>query len=156
MNLFKQPWRPDEPLDTPSGLADPAAALAALKKAAARVKKQHGALNVRWGEVFRLRRGKTDLPASGGPEVLGLFPVLEFAPADDKGQQQAIYGESYVAVIEFSKPVRAQAVLTYGNATQPGSRHNGDQLALFHKRRMRAVWRTARDIEKHLQARERF
>jgi len=45
-------------------------------------------------------------------------------------------------------------LLTYGNASQPGSPHVGDQLALFARKEMRQAWRTREEIEAHLEARE--
>ena len=63
-------------------------------------------------------------------------------------------GDSYVAAVEFGDPVRAQVLLTYGNASQPGSPHVGDQLALSANGEMRTVWRTREEIEANLEARE--
>ena len=34
--------------------------------------------------------------------------------------------------------------MSYGNATQPGSSHRGDQLELFAKKELRPAWRTRR------------
>jgi acyl-homoserine-lactone acylase len=46
-------------------------------------------------------------------------------------------------------------LLTYGNASQPGSPHDGDQLALFAADRLRTPWRRREEIEDHLELRER-
>jgi acyl-homoserine-lactone acylase len=61
-----------------------------------------------------------------------------------------------VAAIEFSTPPRARVVLSYGNSSQAGSPHNGDQMELFSKKEMRAAWRERREIEAHLESREVF
>ena len=122
--MFTTPWQAQAPLTTPKGLAHPAAAVAALEKAARNTLDRFGALDVPWGEVYRLRMGGRDLPASGGPSRLGVFRVLEFAPEKD-GRFRAAFGDSFVALVEFSQPVRAQALLSYGNATQPDSPHRG-------------------------------
>ncbi len=37
--------------------------------------------------------------------------------------------------------------MSYGNSSQPGSPHNGDQLELFSKKEMRPVWRERAEIE---------
>jgi acyl-homoserine-lactone acylase len=42
-------------------------------------------------------------------------------------------------VIEFTDPVRAKVLLSYGNATQPGSPHVGDQLELYARKELRPV-----------------
>ncbi len=146
-------WRADKPLSTPDGFADPKAAVAALEAAAAEVEKRWGRLDVAWGEVHRLRLAGRDLPANGGPGQLGIFRVVNFEPAAD-GRLTAVGGESYVAVTEFGSPLRARALLSYGNASQPGSAHRGDQLELFARKELRPVWRTRAEIAAHLEAHE--
>ena len=154
-SLYAVPWREDEPLATPHGLADPAAAVAALEAAADSVQKAYGSLDVALGEVSRLRRDSVDLPASGGPDELGVFRALWSAPAGG-GRVQAYGGDSYVAAVEFSTPVRARVLLTYGNASQPGSPHRVDQLPLFAGKELRPAWRTRAEVEANLEAREAF
>jgi acyl-homoserine-lactone acylase len=154
-NFFAIPWNEEKPLTTPDGLADPRRAVAALEAAAAKVEAAYGRLDVPWGEVFRLRSGDLDLPANGGASSLGIFRTLAFAPEDD-GRFQAISGDSYVAAIEFSNPVRAMVLTSYGNATQPNSPHRDDQLKLFANKQLRPVWRSRQDITSHLATREVF
>jgi acyl-homoserine-lactone acylase len=151
--VFATPWQEHSPLITPKGLANPAAGVAALERAARKIRDRFGALDVPWGEVYRLRYAGHDLPANGGPSRLGIFRVLEFAPERD-GRFRAVVGDSFVAVVEFSQPVRAAALLSYGNATQPDSPHRGDQLALFARKQLRQVWRTRKEVEAHLELRE--
>ncbi len=152
---FATEWDEANPMTTPDGLADPQAAVAALERAAAAVERDHGALDVAWGEVYRLRQGEIDLPANGGPGGLGIFRVVYYAP-DEDGRARAAGGDSYVAIVEFSDPIRAETLLSYGNSSQPGSPHNGDQLELFSKKELRPVWRTREEIEAHLEERETF
>lgn len=151
---WAQTWSPEEPLATPDGLADPAGAAAVLAEAAREVEAAHGALDVAWGEVHRLRLGGRDLPANGGPGGLGIFRVVGFAPDGEDGTRRAAGGDSFVAAVEFSDPVRARALLAYGNSTQPGSPHAGDQLELFAEKELRPVWRSREEIEAHLERRE--
>jgi acyl-homoserine-lactone acylase len=150
---FAVPRSPAEPVTTPRGLADPAAAAATLRAAAARVQRQAGALDAPWGAVFRLRRDRVDLPARGGPDELGIFPALWFRQAAD-GRFAATGGDSYIAAVEFTTPVRARTLLPYGNASQPGSPHRVDQLPLFARGETRPVWRTRAEVEANLASRE--
>jgi acyl-homoserine-lactone acylase len=152
---FETPWSADDPLGTPRGLADPRAAVAALGAAAAAVRGRTGALDVAWGDVHRLRMDDVDLPANGGSGGLGIFRTMHFADAPD-GRRVPVHGDSYVAAIEFSTPVRARALLGYGNASQPGSPHRTDQLDHFVRQELRPVWRTRPEIEANLSAREVF
>ncbi len=154
-NWFATPWNENSPLTTPDGLANPEDAVKVLETAATTVKLLYGALDVPWGEVARLRYGKVDLPASGGPGLFGIFRVIDLAPSTD-GRFQQFAGDTYIAAIEFSNPVRAKVLTTYGNATQPGSPHIGDQLPLYARNELRPVWRTRKEIEAHLESRNVF
>jgi acyl-homoserine-lactone acylase len=150
---FAIPWDETAPLTTPDGLADPTQAIAALETAATEIEAQYGALDVSWGDIFRLRVGEFDFPANGGPGDLGVFQVLNFAP-DTDDRFQAVHGDSYIAAIEFADPVRARVLTSYGNATQPHSPHVGDQLEFLARNELRPVWRSRSEIEAHLAARE--
>jgi acyl-homoserine-lactone acylase len=153
-SLLAVPWMEDAPLATPAGLADPAAAVAALEAAARQLDAAGGALDVPWGDIARLRYGAVDLPAVGGPgDPFGIFRTVNLIPERD-GRYRSIAGDSFIAAVEFANPVRARVLLTYGNATQPGSPHVGDQLALFARKEMRPAWRTRAEIEANLEARE--
>jgi acyl-homoserine-lactone acylase len=152
---FSKPWNENSPLTTPDGLADAKSAVATLEAAAAKVEKTYGSLDVAWGDVFRLVVSNKNLPANGGLGELGIFRVLGFAPASED-RFQAVAGDSFVAAIEFSQPVRAMALTSYGNATQPGSPHVGDQLSIFVNKQLRPVWRERQEILAHLEERKSF
>lgn len=152
---FAIPWNEDLPMTTPDGLADPAAAVTALGAAATKIEAAYGALDVPWGDVFRLGSGAADLPASGGPSNLGIFRVLSFAPTQNS-RFRAVEGDSYVAAVEFSNPVRAMVLTSYGNSTMLGSAHDGDRLQLLASQGLRPVWRSRTEIESHLAERELF
>lgn len=147
---FTTAWTPDRPIETPSGIADVKLALKALAEAAADVDKRFGRLDVTWGETHRLRRGAVDLPANGGPgDPLGMFHVVDYAPS-----QEAVFGDSFIAAVEFSRPLKARVLVSYGNSSQPGSRHRDDQLALLAQKQLRTAWRTRADVLAHLERRE--
>lgn len=152
---FTKPWVEHLPRTTPDGLANPEDAVKILETAAASLEKTYGKLDVAWGEVFRLEHGKVNLPANGGGGNLGIFRVVDFAPSEN-GRFRPVAGDSYVAAIEFSKPVKAMALTAYGNSSQPGSRHVDEQLQLFAKKQLRPVWRTREEITAHLEERKVF
>ncbi|NER45529.1 MAG: acylase [Symploca sp. SIO1A3] len=155
--LFATPWNKDSPLNTPDGLANPTRAVQALQEVAWQLKLVTGKLDVPWGEVVRLRYGEVDLPASGAPGGLGSFQVIDVLPPEEvSGKFQAVAGDTYIAAIEFSKPLRAKVLMSYGNATQPGSPHIGDQLSLYIQGELRPVWRTREAIKAHLESRQVF
>jgi acyl-homoserine-lactone acylase len=176
--LFATPLDPAEPLTTPTGLADPQAAVSALIDAAKAVESAFGQLNPPWGDVARLQRGAVDEPANGfNGNPFGVFRVLQVnlppvGPIEENpaGGNQAIVnggeeptdgrtmivngGDSYIAAVEFTVPVQAKALVTYGNASQPDSPHRGDQLTLAARGELRPVWRTREEIEANLEAHE--
>ena len=154
-NWFATRWNENSALTTPDGLADAAGAVKVLEAAATTVRLLYGALDVPWGQVARLRYGNVDLPASGGPGLFGIFQVVDLAPASGGGFQQ-VAGDTYIAAVEFSNPVRAKVLTTYGNATQQGNPHIGDQLPLYARNELRSVWRSRKEIEAHLEERKVF
>jgi acyl-homoserine-lactone acylase len=152
---FARAYELHQPLTTPAGLADPRAAAAALQAAARDLLANYGALDQPWGSVMRLKMGSVDLPASGGPGRLGVFNVIDYAPAQ-AGTRTAIFGSSYSAVVSFDAPVRAQVLLSYGESSQPGSAHASDQLPLLSAGTLRDAWRTRAEVEANLESSDRF
>jgi acyl-homoserine-lactone acylase len=148
-------WSERDPLATPGGLSNPAAALTALDAAVARVRTRWGDAAVPWGDVYRLRRDDVDLPANGGNGAYGIFRVADGRPAAD-GRPVISGGDSYVGVIEFGNPLQARTLIGYGNASQPGSPHRTDQLGYFSRKELRTAWRTRSEIMSNLKMREAF
>ena len=149
------PFDEHRPLDTPRGFKDPSRAVALLDAVAADIEKQYGSLHVKWGDVARLRRGNSDLPGNGAPSLMGAIRTLDLGPFVD-GKAEGVHGDTFFAVVEFSTPIHAEALLGYGNWSKPGSKHVDDQLPLFSKKQMRPVWKTRADIEANLESRKIF
>lgn len=149
---FAVPTDPTNPFETPMGLADPAAAVAALEVAARALPEVFGSLYVPWGAFVHFRLGNQDLPGFGqgwGPFGFGSFTPNLAMPQPD-GALATVYGDTWVAVVEFTDPLQAVAVMPYGNATQPASAHVADQLPLYAAKQYRPVWRTRAEIEANL------
>ncbi|RCR66743.1 acylase [Larkinella punicea] len=153
---FAKPWDYNDPVNTPSGLADPQAAVKALLTATKEVKQKYGRLDVPWGEVLRFRIGKVDLPGNGGPGPMGVFRTMTLGTPGADGTFTPAHGDTYVAAIEFSKPLKAMVLTSYGNASQPGSKHRTDQLPLLSQKKMRPVWFQRAEAEKNLQEKTVF
>jgi acyl-homoserine-lactone acylase len=152
---FKVPTDDRRPLDTPRGFKDPVKAMALLDTVAGDVEKEYGSLRVKWGDVMRFRRGNADVPGNGAPSALGAIRTINVGPFVD-GKTQAVSGDTFYAVIEFSTPQRGEALLGYGNWSKPGSKHVEDQLPLLSRKEMRPMWRQRKDIEANLEARKVF
>ncbi len=108
-----------------------------MTESAKTVEERYGALDVPWGDVYRLRRGGLDFPGSGGSGALGIFRVVGYVPAEEN-RRESVSGDSFMAAVEFGETGPRAFVLTvYGNSSNPDSIHYGDQLELFSQKRMR-------------------
>jgi acyl-homoserine-lactone acylase len=144
-----------QPLTTPRGFADPVKAVRAFEEVATGIENGYGSLHVRWGDVLRLRRGSLDLPGNAAPSMLGAIRTVNPGPFLN-GKAEGVSGDTYFAVIEFSNPVKAEALLGYGNWSRTGSKHVEDQLPLMSNKQMRPVWRARKDVEANLESRKVF
>jgi acyl-homoserine-lactone acylase len=152
---FAVPYDLKLPLTTPRGLKDPAQAAHQLDVAAANVMKLHGVLDVPWGDVMRFQFAGLDLPGNGGFGNLGIFRVITYGDVHGKTRSQT-HGETWISMVEFGKPMKMKVLMTYGNSSQAGSKHQGDQLGLLEKKELRTAWRTRADVMANLESRERF
>ncbi len=155
-DMFSIPWNSAQPVTTPDGLKDPKKAVTLLVKAATEVEKQYGTLDAAWGDVNRFKVGTFDLPANGGSGKYGVFRTMYFGKNKADNKSYAYHGDTYVAVTEFSSPVKAQVLLSYGNASQPGSKHIGDQLPLLSQKKLRPALINKKDVLKNLEKREQL
>jgi acyl-homoserine-lactone acylase len=152
---FAVPYAMAEPLTTPRGFKDPAKAVSLLDDAAAKMESDFGALDVPWGDVMKYRVGNLELPANGGFGNLGIFRVITFGPVKDR-KRAPIHGETFVLCVEFDKTPRAQAVMSYGNSSQPGSPHAEDQLPFLTRKQLRPVLRDRKSVMAQLEHRDAF
>jgi acyl-homoserine-lactone acylase len=148
-SMFAVPWDPASPITTPRGFKDPAAAVKLFREAALETIHKHKTLEVKWGDVYKFKAGSVIYPANGGPGDWGIFRTMYF---DREGYAAA--GDTYVAVVEFGKKVNARVLLSYGNATQPGNKHIGDQLQLLSEKKLRPALLERSAVMSDLERRE--
>lgn len=154
-DMFITPWQASSPIETPCGLKDYKRAVELLIAAAKEVEKVYGNLDVAWGDVYRFRMNGSDYAANGASGKYGVFRTFYYVK-DNDNKYRAIAGDSYVAVTEFGKRVRARVLLSYGNATQPGNKHVGDQLLLLSQKRMRIALLSRKEILRNLEKEEKL
>ncbi|MFO7668414.1 MAG: acylase [Bacteroidales bacterium] len=152
-DLFEIPWNSSEPASTPDGIKDKKKAVELLVRAAMEVHQKYGAIDVAWGSIYRYRLNGYDYPANGGPGEYGIFRTIYYTDASEH-KKAAIAGETFVAVIEFGEKVRAKVLLSYGNASQPGNKHAGDQLKMLSEKKLRPALLDITDIRNHTEERE--
>jgi acyl-homoserine-lactone acylase len=164
---FATEWQASSPATTPSGIADPAAAVTHLAAAVRWVREQYGSERVAWGEVNRFRAGMLDLPGDGASGTYGTFRVMRFAElpdgqagTDDRrvrvaghvpGRDTPVgFGDAWVLLVDFSRPGHAWSVLAYGQTTKQDSPHSRDQLPIFAAHKLRRAWYSEADIKANL------
>ena len=99
------------------------------------------------GQRFRLAAG-----GNGGFGNLGVFRTITWGPLRN-GRRTPIAGETWVAMIEFGPKIRAMGVMSYGNSSQRGSPHRGDQIDLISRKQLRTLWTERAQVEANLEAR---
>ncbi len=103
-----------------------------------------------FGDAYRFRRGSgaaaLDLPANGGADALGVFRTFAYVQ-DEDGASRAVFGDSFVALVEFGSPVKAKVINTYGNSSDPANPAYGSQLQLASQKRMRDALLTRAEVE---------
>lgn len=143
------PFDARDPLHTPHGVS--AAALprmfAALGNAVLKLRARGIALDAPLGAVQDETRNGVRVPIHGGiGDIDGSYNSIHMAGAlDTQGYHTVAWGTSYVQVVTFDAngPV-AQAVLAYGQSTDPANPHFADQLALYsHKQWQRLPFHPA-------------
>ena len=165
---FAVPWQEANPAATPSGIADPAAAVVHLAAAVRDIREQYGSERVAWGEVNRFRAGTLDLPGDGATGTYGTFRVMTFArpPSASQGVREpgsvrvaghipgqdtpVGFGDGWILLVDFSRPGHAWSVLAYGQTTNQRSPHSSDQMQLFAGHELRRAWYAEADIEANL------
>lgn len=160
LDSFATPWDPLEPTRTPRGLGDPDASVAALERAVVDLRWQYGSERVAWGEVNRFRFGDIDLPGDGTSGRYGVFRVIGFDEAEDgkrvaghagPNQPLAGFGDAWVLMVHFARPVAAWSILAYGQTTSLDSPHSRDQIRLFASHTLRPVWFSENAIAANLE-----
>ena len=151
---YATPWDASRATSTPEGLADPAAAVKSFEAAARAIREQHGIVDPAWGDIVRFRAGDLNLPGEGATGTYGAFRVMRFDPMPRSTTRMAGnldgellgFGDAWVLVVDFSRPVAGYSVLAYGQTSNPASPHSRDQLRIFAERKVRRAWFTEAEI----------
>lgn len=123
---------------------------AAVLAAAQKLKREHGRIDVPWGEVNRMRRGDLDLAVDGGPDIVR---AIEGDPLVD-GRFTAHDGDGLVMMVTWDRDgqVSSKSIHNYGAAsTVPGSPHYADQAERFARHEWKPVLFTESEVRAHLE-----
>lgn len=140
--VYRRPFEPEQPVVTPAGLKmdDPAVAAKvwdALETAVKAIRLAGFALDAPLGSMQQPAITDEPIALHGGDNFEGVLNNLgrqEPAPITARGLR-IDYGTSYVQTVTFDArgPV-AQAILTYGQSTNPTSPYATDQMHLFSRK----------------------
>ena len=137
--VYRVPYDKTQPVNTPMGLKMGDAAISAkvwdaLTQAVKKVRTAGFALDAPLGSVQRPLITDQAIALHGGTEIEGVLNNLgnQFAPGINAQGLRIDYGSSYIQSVTFDErgPL-AQAILTYGQSTNPASPHATDQMRLF-------------------------
>ncbi len=134
-DAWRVPFNPQQPLNTPEGLALDNPKIAeqlrlALVDAGQTVGKSGVPANATWGDVQWLQRGDQRIAIPGGDGHMGIYNAMQSEQRD--GQLEVVSGSSYIQLVTFSaKGPQAHGLLAFSQSTEPGSKHYADQTQLF-------------------------
>ena len=123
--------------------------LRSLETAADHLRLTFGRIDVPWGEVLRLRRGATDLPLGGAPDVLHAV----YGRLAEDGRVKGIAGDSYILQVEWDPEgrVHSRSIHPFGTATlDADSPHYADQAPLFARTTLKPLWFDEDDLRAHV------
>ena len=142
--------------------ATPKQLLGALNQAAETLSQDFGSWQVPWGEINRYQRITGDLVQNfddNAPSVpvgfaSGRWGALASFGARTYPGTRRMYGtsgNSFVAAVEFGKPLRAKAITVGGLQSDPESPHFDDQAEMYANGEFRDVLFYRDDIEANLE-----
>jgi len=134
--------------------------LDALEKILDELQLDFGTWVVAWGEVNRFQRltGKINetysdfrpsLPVGSTSSFWGSLASFGSHKFQGTNKMYGYVGNSFVAVVEFGKEVKAKSVLAGGNNNNPLSPHFQDQAMLYSQGKFKDVWFYRKDVVKH-------
>ena len=155
--VHRLPFDKAQPVTTPAGLNMDDAAVAgkvwnALTAAVKKVREAGFALDATLGSVQRPVGTLEAIALHGGTEAEGVLNNLgnQYAPGITTQGLLIDYGSSYVQTVTFDErgPL-AQAILTYGQSSDPASPHATDQTRLFAAKQWPQLPFYAEDVARH-------
>ena len=153
---YAVPFSLSDPIETPRGLKDPAAAVAMLGKAAARTIELYGAIDRPFGEVSLHAADETaGRPGNGGFGNMGIFRTMTWG-ALKNGVRRPVHGETWVSLVEFGSKTRAVGAMSYGNSSQPGTPHRTDQLDYMTTKSFRPLLTDRAEVERETRETTQF
>ncbi len=121
------------------------------------LQKNYGTWKVPWGDINRYQRNSgtknfddksESLPVGMASSVFGCLPAYE-AIWDNTRKGYGVAGNSFVAVVEFGKKIKAKSIVAGGQSFDSGSKHFTDQAAMYIAGKFKDVLFYKEDVMKH-------
>jgi len=134
--------------------------LNALALAVGTLQRDFGTWQTPWGDINRFQRltddvvqpfddSKPSLPVGFAPAKWGALASFDSTKPRLTRRIYGSTGNSFVAAVEFTTPVRAKAIMSGGASGDPASAHFSDQAIKFSMGQFRDVLFTANDVSAH-------
>jgi acyl-homoserine-lactone acylase len=134
--------------------------LAAFSAVIERLERDFGRWNTPWGEINRFQRltgdivhpfsdARPSIPVGFTGGTWGSLASFGAAPRNGSKRWYGTSGNSFVAVVEFGKCVRARAVSAGGESGNPASPHFNDQAERYATGNLRDVYFYPADLKGH-------
>jgi acyl-homoserine-lactone acylase len=131
----------------------------ALDESLTYMKEKYKRIDVPWGDVMRIQRGREDVPCpSGGPPGSGMDPLraVGYRGPDENGRFLGVSGQSCTTVVILRAPgkVESYSAVPFGQSDDPESPHFFDQAReLFSKKKLKPTYYNDREaLEANLEA----
>jgi len=125
--------------------------------------KEHGTIDLRYGDIHRIGRGGKSWPLGGG----GLMPVnslacaytmkciftlraMTFSDPDEHGYRFPWLGSRCLRLVIFTDPIQSFTLHLFGQSSHPDSPHYTDQARLASERRLKPTYFYKEDLLKHV------
>ncbi|MCW5910927.1 MAG: penicillin acylase family protein [Cyclobacteriaceae bacterium] len=134
--------------------------LQALRTVVSSFNRDFGKWNVAWGEVNRFQRltgqvtetyddAQPSLPVASASSFWGSLAAFGSRKFPGTSKMYGYVGNSFVAVVEFGKTVKAKSVLAGGNSNNPQSPYFTNQAGLYSNGEYKDVWFYKKDVQAH-------
>jgi len=134
----------------------------AAKMAVESMLKEHGTIDIRYGDIHRIGRGGKSWPLGGG----GLMPenttacaytkrciftlrAMTFGEPDEHGYRYPWLGSRCLRLVIFTDPIQSFTLHLFGQSGHPESPHFTDQARLASQRRLKPTYFYKEDLLKH-------
>jgi acyl-homoserine-lactone acylase len=135
-----------------------------LEQAAASLRRDFGWSQVPWGEINRFQRITPAIKATysdAAPSIpvpfadgnWGSLASIRSLPRDGTKKWYGDYGNSFVAVVEFGRRVRARAITAGGESGNPASPHFNDEAERYASGNLREVYFYPDQLQGHTERR---